>query len=78
VVLEAIGRQAAATKYTLLSSLSNMPIAYVTLIDGWASARWGANAMLWADAAAGALGLLVFAAAALGSRQRPAPALGAW
>ena len=63
VALEAIGRGAAATKYTLLASLSNMPIAYVTYIDGWAYARWGASTMLDVWAALGVIGVLVFAAA---------------
>jgi MFS transporter, PAT family, beta-lactamase induction signal transducer AmpG len=67
VVLEAIGRGAAATKYSLLASLSNMPIAYVTWADGWAYARWGATAMLQVDAGLGLAGLLLFALIARGS-----------
>ena len=35
-VLEAMGLGAAATKYNLFASLSNMPIAYMTTLDGWA------------------------------------------
>jgi hypothetical protein len=34
LVLEVIGRGAAATKYNMMASLSNMPIGYVTWIDG--------------------------------------------
>jgi MFS family permease len=60
VVLEAIGKGAAATKYNLLASLSNMPIAWVTLVDGWAYERHGPAALLFADAATGVAGLLVF------------------
>ena len=41
VVLEAIGLGAAATKYNVFASLSNMPIAYMTVIDGWAHERVG-------------------------------------
>jgi MFS family permease len=70
VVLEAIGGGAAATKYNLLASLSNMPIAWVTLVDGWVYEHRGAAAFLWADAATGVGGLLVFAAAAAWSRRR--------
>ena len=40
VVLEAIGLGAAATKYNAFASLSNMPIAYMTVVEGWAQARW--------------------------------------
>jgi MFS transporter, PAT family, beta-lactamase induction signal transducer AmpG len=60
VVLEAIGGGAAATKYSLFASLSNMPIAYMTAVDGWAYARWGASDMLYVEAGIGMIGLLVF------------------
>src|SRR5678815_1849392 len=39
-VLEAIGRGAVATKYNALASLSNIPIGYMTTVDGWASEKW--------------------------------------
>jgi MFS family permease len=60
VVLEAIGRTAAATKYSLLASLSNMPIGYVTYIDGVANHAWGSTGMLLAEAAVGLGGVIVF------------------
>ena len=50
VVLEAIGHGAAATKYNVFASLSNMPIAYMTLVEGWAHTRWDASTMLWTEA----------------------------
>ena len=62
VTLEAIGRGAAATKYNLFASLSNMPIAYMTLVDGWAHTRWGAGGMLYVEAAVGVLAILFFMA----------------
>ena len=46
VVLEAIGLGAAATKYNVFASLSNMPIAYMTLRGGWAHGRWSVGGML--------------------------------
>ena len=73
VVLEVIGRGAAATKYNLLASLSNMPIAYVTYVDGWVHGWRGAGAMLLAEAGLGASGLLVFALLALPGWRRAAP-----
>jgi MFS transporter, PAT family, beta-lactamase induction signal transducer AmpG len=60
VVLEAIGQGAAATKYSLFASLSNMPIGYMTAVDGWAGARWGAGGMLHTEAAVAVLAVLVF------------------
>jgi MFS transporter, PAT family, beta-lactamase induction signal transducer AmpG len=60
VVFEAIGLGAAATKYTLLASLSNFPIGYMTFVDGWVQTRWGSGAMLHAEAAICLAGLLTF------------------
>lgn len=50
VVLEAIGRGAAATKYNVYASLSNIPIYYMTNVDGWAHDRWGPAGMLLTEA----------------------------
>ncbi len=64
VALEAIGLGAAATKYSLFASLSNIPIGYMTAADGWATARWGPGGMLYIEAAVGVLALLAFVAVA--------------
>ncbi|MDE2183277.1 MAG: MFS transporter [Alphaproteobacteria bacterium] len=72
VVLEAIGKGAAATKYNILASLANWPIIYLTKIDGWARTwqppAWipwhGSTLMLVAEAVvpvAGTLVLVLFA-----------------
>jgi len=70
LVLEAIGQGAAATKYNLFASLSNMPIAYMIVVDGWAHTRWGSGGMLLAEAAIGILALGVFVAGAAATRTR--------
>ena len=80
VVLEAIGGGAAATKYNLYASLSNMPITYMTIVDGWGYERWHDNGLLLVDAAAGIIGVVIFAAVAAGtvrwtSRPRPISAI---
>jgi MFS transporter, PAT family, beta-lactamase induction signal transducer AmpG len=72
-VLEAMGTGAAATKYNVFASLSNMPIYYVTRLDGWAHTRWGSGGMLYCDAAAGLVGLLLFAGV-LAALPKPKPA----
>jgi MFS family permease len=61
-VLEAIGTGAAATKYNVFASLSNAPIYYMTLIDGWAYTRRGAAGMLNTEAAICILGMLLLVA----------------
>lgn len=65
-VLEAIGTGAAATKYNVFASLSNAPIYYMTLIDGWAHTRWGAGGMLNTEAAIGMAGMVLFFAVVAG------------
>ncbi len=70
VVLEVIGPGAAATKYNVFASLSNMPIAYMTLVDGWAHERWGAAGLLNIEAAMGVLGIIVFVAVAIAMTRR--------
>ncbi|HYD78649.1 MAG TPA: MFS transporter [Paucimonas sp.] len=74
VVLEAIGTGAAATKYSLFASLSNMPIAYMTAINGMTHARFGAANMLYIEAAIGFAALMLFLAVARLSRRRQAGA----
>ena len=71
VVLEAIGLGAAATKYNVFASLSNMPIAYMTVVEGWANTRWQAGGMLYTEAVFAVAGVLVFLlATALTARRR--------
>lgn len=69
-VLATIGQEAAATKYSLYASLANVPITYMGVVNGRAAEAWGTDGMLYADAAAGLLGIVVFAAtfAVLGGR----------
>jgi MFS transporter, PAT family, beta-lactamase induction signal transducer AmpG len=74
VVLEAIGRTAAATKFSFLSAVSNTPIMVMTFIDGAANTRWGTNGMLWTDAWCGVIGIVVFALVAGATRRKPAAA----
>jgi MFS transporter, PAT family, beta-lactamase induction signal transducer AmpG len=75
VTLDAMGRGAAATKYNVFASLSNMPIAYMTLVEGWAYAKWSAAGMLYVEAALGVASMALFCAAATWSRRRATPAL---
>jgi PAT family beta-lactamase induction signal transducer AmpG len=50
LVLYAIGKGAASTKYALLSSFGNLPVIYMTAINGWAHDRYGAGGMLMIEA----------------------------
>lgn len=70
VTLEAIGLGAAATKYNVYASLSNIPLTYMTVVEGWAHGRWGAEGFLLLEAAVAVASLAVFAAAATLSGRR--------
>jgi hypothetical protein len=66
-VLEAMGRGAAATKYNAFASLSNFPIWYMTLIEGWAYRpegriykRFGSSGFLLTEAVLCTVGLVIF------------------
>jgi MFS transporter, PAT family, beta-lactamase induction signal transducer AmpG len=60
VVLFAIGKKNAATKYSLLSSLGNIPVVYMTAFDGWTHDRFNSKIMLVAEGALGILFILIF------------------
>jgi PAT family beta-lactamase induction signal transducer AmpG len=50
IVLLAIGRGAASTKYATLSSLGNLPVVYMTASDGWVHDRFSTAWMLHSEA----------------------------
>jgi hypothetical protein len=56
---------AAATKYAMPASLGNLPVVYMTALNGWAHDRYGTAAMLVVEALAALvwviLGLAVLA-----------------
>jgi PAT family beta-lactamase induction signal transducer AmpG len=59
LVLDIIGKGAVATKYNALASLSNIPIWYMTLVNGWASDKKGPVYMLFTDAGSEFIGIAV-------------------
>ena len=77
VVLEAIGKGAAATKYNLLASIANVPIMYMAWFDGKAhvldAPSWlplhGSTLMLVAEAFIPVLGTAVFVSVAYFTRR---------
>jgi hypothetical protein len=71
VTFEAIGRGAAATKYNLIASVSNISIAYLTMINGWAQTRWGSGGMLYAEAVCGVVAVALFGIVTVAARALP-------
>ncbi|HEY0436804.1 MAG TPA: MFS transporter [Phenylobacterium sp.] len=68
VTLEAIGKGAAGTKFNLISSLSNVPILVVALIDGWAETHFGSTGMLLTEAGLGLGGVAIYSLVAVATR----------
>jgi predicted MFS family arabinose efflux permease len=61
VVLYAAGKKNAATKFTLLTSLGNVPVVYMTVYDGWIHDRHNSKYMLVAEAVIGVLFIFICA-----------------
>lgn len=74
LALETIGTGAAATKYNVLACLANIPITYMTLVDGSARSHFGPAGMLCTEASIALVAALFFGAVAAATRRRPAPA----
>jgi hypothetical protein len=50
LVVHAIGRGVASTKYAICQSLGNIPVAYMTAFNGWVHDRYGGVWMLNGEA----------------------------
>jgi hypothetical protein len=50
MVLSAIGKGAASGKYAIIASLGNLPVVYMTALNGWAHDHWNASGMLYFEA----------------------------
>ncbi|HWG76951.1 MAG TPA: MFS transporter [Steroidobacteraceae bacterium] len=72
LALETIGTGAAATKYNVLACLANIPLTYMTLVDGATHTHFGPAAMLFIEAGIAVLASLFFGSVAMASRRRPA------
>jgi MFS family permease len=60
VILYAIGKRNVATKYSLLASMGNLPVVYMTAINGWAHDKYNSKYMLTLEAALGVLFVIIF------------------
>jgi PAT family beta-lactamase induction signal transducer AmpG len=59
VILLAIGKKNAATKYALLSSFGNLPVVYMTAFNGWSHDHYNSRYMLLAEAVIGFAFILI-------------------
>ncbi len=72
VVLEVIGKGAAATKFNLMASVGNVPVTIMPLVDGALHDRLGTNAMFYGEAALSVAAALLFGLVVLAWRPRKA------
>ncbi len=71
LLLDVLGhrKDAAASAYSILNASSNLPITYMTWIDGLGYKRWGATGLMATDAAAnGVFGFLLLIVALFAGR----------
>jgi PAT family beta-lactamase induction signal transducer AmpG len=59
LILFAIGKKNVATKYSLLASLGNLPVVYMTALDGWAHDKYNSRYMLLYEAVLGIFFVLI-------------------
>jgi PAT family beta-lactamase induction signal transducer AmpG len=59
VILMAIGKRNAATKFSLLISFGNLPVVYMTAADGWMHDQFNSKWMLIGEAAIGVLFVVI-------------------
>jgi MFS family permease len=70
IVLEAIGKGSAATKFNLLAAIANVPIAAMTEFDGWLHDKGGTMAMLYGELALPAVTIAAFALFVVATKSR--------
>jgi len=72
VSLEFLGRsgKSGSSRYAIINSLGNLPVAYVAYLDGRAYAHWGPRAMPAADAVVSAIGATLLLAHFVFSRRQ--------
>jgi predicted MFS family arabinose efflux permease len=59
-VLETAGQGAAATKINVFASVANIPIALMTVVDGYIHDKWGTTGMLCSEAGAAIISVASF------------------
>ncbi|MBB2148034.1 MFS transporter [Pedobacter sp. LMG 31462] len=60
IIFFVIGKKNVATKYSLMSSLGNLPVVYMTTFNGWTHDMFGSRYMLSAEAIAGLIFVIIF------------------
>jgi MFS family permease len=70
VVLEVIGEGAAATKFNLMASISNVTPALMPVVEGFLHDRGGSNLMFWGESALSLAAALLYSFVVWATRRR--------
>jgi PAT family beta-lactamase induction signal transducer AmpG len=75
VVLEFLGQsgKSGCGRYSIINSLGNVPVAYMTALDGRGGQLWGARGLAGTDAVVGAIGAAILLAYFLTRKPTAAP-----
>ena len=60
VILYVVGKKNVATKFSLLASLGNLPVIYMTAFDGWTHDKFNSKNMLIIESLLGVFFVLIF------------------
>ncbi len=76
VVLEFLGQsgKSGCSRYSIINSLGNVPVSYMTAVDGHGGKLWGARGLAGTDAVVGTIGAAILLAYFLSRRRAEAPA----
>jgi MFS transporter len=75
VVLEFLGHsgKSGCARYSIINSLGNVPVAYMTAVDGRGGKLWGARGLAGTDAVVGAIGAAILLAYFLTRKRTKTP-----
>jgi PAT family beta-lactamase induction signal transducer AmpG len=76
VVLEFLGQsgKSGSGRYSIINSLGNVPVVYMTALDGRGGKLWGARGLAATDAVVGAIGATILLAYFLTRKRTETPA----
>ncbi len=76
VVLEFLGQsgKSGSGRYSIINSLGNVPVVYMTALDGRGGKLWGARGLAGTDAVVGAIGATILLTYFLTRKRSDAPA----
>jgi hypothetical protein len=75
VVLEFLGQsgKSGCSRYSIINSLGNVPVAYMTAVDGHGGKLWGARGLAGTDAVVGVIGATILLTYFLSRKRAEAP-----